>query len=92
MALALLHTPAPVLLVQQGPPRSPHFAQVPALHFVLGAVHTLLLPEVQQGRPGPPQVPHAPLLQMPLPRPTQTPPTVMQIPETQQPPRSRAHV
>ncbi len=86
IALAALHFP-PLALPQQGEPSSPHLVQLPPLHTELGEVHTLapvLL--VQQGRPGPPQVPHTPLLQIPPPSPTQEPPSAMQIPETQQPP------
>ena len=88
MAFASLHVPAPPLaLAQQGVPSSPHLAQVPALHFVPGAVQTAVLVLVaQQGRPGPPQLPHAPALQVPPPKPMQLLPTAMQIPETQQPP------
>ena len=83
-----LHVPEPpVALSQQGAPRSPHVAHVPALHFVLAAVHDPVAGLVpQQDWPGPPQVPHEPALQIPPPRPTQAPPGVMQIPETQQPP------
>ena len=88
MAFAVLHVPVPPLaLEQQAVPRSPHLAQVPALHFVPGAVQAPVLGfEPQQGRPGPPHVPQAPALQVPPPRPMQLPPTAMQIPVTQQPP------
>lgn len=41
---------------------------------------------VQHGKPGPPQVPQVPALQVPPPAPTQVLPTAMQIPDTQQPP------
>ena len=79
--------PPPVASEQHGPPRSPHLAQVPAVHLVPAAVH-VPLPGLapQQGSPGPPQPPHAPALQIPLPRPTHAPPGAMQIPETQHPP------
>ena len=77
----------PAGFAQQGPPSSPHVAQIPPVHLVWGAVHAPT-PEllVQHGRPLPPQVPHEPALQTPPPSPTQDPPTAMQIPPTQQPP------
>jgi hypothetical protein len=87
IAFAALQVVAPpVVLAQQAEPSSPHLAQVPALHVVPAEVHTPvagLLP--QQGIPAAPQLPQAPALQTP-PTPTQVPPSVMQIPETQQPP------
>jgi hypothetical protein len=79
MAFPALHVPP----LQQGEPRSPHLAQMPALHEVPDAVQT---PVPQQGSPAPPQVPQAPAAQMPPPRPTHTPPADMQMPDTQQPP------
>ena len=85
--VGLLQTAAPVELVQQVVPRSPHLAQVPPLHRVCEAVHSPALGFApQQGMPGPPQDPQAPLLQVPPPRPTQLPPGAMQMLLTQQPP------
>jgi hypothetical protein len=81
-----VHRPVPLLPMQQGPPRSPHLPQVPPLQRVLGAVHAPPDPDEQQARPGPPQLPHAPALHRPPPRPTHDPPGAMQIPDTQQPP------
>ena len=88
MAPATWHSPVPpVALGQQAVPRSPHFAQVPPAHFVLGAVQTPApVLSGQQSWPCPPQLPHEPALHTPLPRPTQLPPSAMQMPETQQPP------
>ena len=51
-ALAELHVPVPPAgLSQQGEPRSPQLAQVPALHLVSGAVHVAVPvgPPPQQG-------------------------------------------
>jgi hypothetical protein len=61
--------------------------QLPELQVVLGAVHAPV-PELvaQHDRPGPPQLPQIPALQMPSPKPEQSPPLAMQIPETQHPP------
>ena len=88
MVLVPLQTPAPPLvLIQQGRPTSPHFAQVPALHRVWAAVQTpVLAPFAQQGRPAPPQVPQVPALQIPPPTPTHAAAVAIQIPDTQQPP------
>jgi hypothetical protein len=85
-AFAPLQVLVPLVLVQQGPPRSPHLAQVPEVHLVPGDVHVPLVLDPQHGKPGPPQVPQAPALHVPPPRFTQVPPTAMQIPETQHPP------
>jgi hypothetical protein len=90
----LQSTPAPVqvpvLLVvvpQHAKPKVPHLAQVPPLHLVSAAVQTPPAGvDPQQGWPGPPQLPHEPSLQMPLPNPTQGPPGDRQIPETQHAP------
>jgi hypothetical protein len=57
------------------------------VQVVPGAVHIedpLLV--LQQGRPGPPQLPQVPAWQMPSPKPTHVVPAFMQMPETQQPP------
>ncbi len=86
MAFVPLQAFAAVPLPQQGPPSSPHLAQMPEVHLVPGAVHTEPVLEAQHGWPGPPQLPQAPLLQMPLPRLMQAPPTAMQMSETQHPP------
>jgi hypothetical protein len=88
MDFGALRVPVPPLvLAQQAVPGSPHLAQFPALHRVPGAVQAPVAGfEPQQVRPSPPQVPHAPALQIPPPKPMQLPPTAMQIPVTQQPP------
>jgi hypothetical protein len=87
-APATLQVPAPPLgLTQHGLPSSPHLAQLPPVHLVSGAVHTPAPElEAQQGKPGPPQGPHAPAEHVPPPRPTQVAPTDMQMLVTQQPP------
>ena len=80
----------PVVLQQVSPALLPHRAQIPETHFVPDAVHNdpvpVLVPEVQQGLPGPP---HAPALQVPA---LQVPgtgkqelPLATHMPEMQQP-------
>jgi hypothetical protein len=88
MALASAHTPTlpPADPAQQAPPSSPHLAQMPLVQRVPGAVHPVFGSVPQQGRPGPPQVPHTPALHTPPPRLAHTPPSDMQMPDTQQPP------
>ena len=73
--------------VQQAAPKSPHLMQVPPVQRVCEALQDPAPGlEPQQGKPGPPQAPHEPLLQIPSPKPTQAVPAAMQIPATQQPP------
>jgi hypothetical protein len=79
-----------LLLVQQAAPSVPQLAHTPDAHRVAEAVQTPLLGVVpQHGSPGPPQAPHAPLLQIPLPSPTQAAPADMQMLATQQPPEAQ---
>jgi hypothetical protein len=67
----------------------PHKAHRPLRHRVPGAVQSLIPSVVgQQGNPGPPQVPHAPLRQVPV-KGLHKPPLLTHSPPTQQPPPSQ---